>query len=290
MTKETILPRHRRAEQPPRMQLTERDVGVVLAVHDYRTLRRDQIEKLFFPSANTANERLKCLYQHRFLDRRWLPVAYGQGMSQAIYLLDERGAELVAERQGSDRSQVHWRAAHNHIGSPFLEHSLMINDARIAFTTAAQKSGYQVDKWVGEAALKATGDHVDIPTARGGRRKVAVIPDGYLALNLGDRRAHFFLEIDRATLSNRRWRERIAAYRMYVESGRYAERYGTRSLRILTVTTGPKRLANLKRTTEQAGGGRLFWFTTLEEMSSRNTLEQPIWQVAGQVSSARLIG
>jgi hypothetical protein len=290
MKKGTILPRHRRAQQPPRMQLTQRDAGVVLAVHDYRTLRRDQIESLFFPSPNTANERLKRLYQHRFLDRRWLPVEYGQGMSQAIYLLDERGADLVAERRGSDRSQVHWRAAHNHIRSPFLEHSLMINDARIAFTTAAERGGCQVEKWVGEAALKALGDYVHIPTARGGRRKVAVIPDGYLVLRLGDRRAHFFLEIDRSTLSNRRWRERTEAYLKYIESGRYGERYGTRSLRILTVTTGPRRLVNLKRTTEEAGGGELFWFTALGEMSTRNALEQPIWQVAGQAALSRLIG
>ena len=289
MTKETILPRHRRTEQPPRMQLTERDVGVVLAVHDYRTLRRDQIEKLFFPSPNTANERLKRLYQHRFLDRRWLPVEYGGGMSQAIYLLDERGADLVAESQGTDRGQVRWRAAHNHIRSPFLEHSLMINDARIAFTTAAQKNGFQVEKWIGEAELKAIGDYVHIPTPRGGRRKVAVIPDGYLVLRLGHKRAHFFLEIDRATLSNRRWRERIEAYLLYIESGRYVERYGTRSLRILTVTTGPKRLANLKRTTEEAGGGGLFWFTTLSEMNTGDSLQQPIWQVAGQSTPARLI-
>ena len=271
------------------MRLTERDAQVVQAVSELRVLRRDQIERLFFTGKNTTNERLKRLYQHRFLERRWLPVEYGQGMSQAIYLLAQRGADLVAERQGIDRGAVGWRKSHNHVGSPFLEHSLMINDVRIAFTVAAQAAGYGVDTWVGEDELKAVGDHVYIPSQNGGQRKVAVIPDGYLVLDLGDRRAHFFLEIDRATLSNKRWRERVRAYLVYTQSGRYTERYGTRSLRVLTVTTGPKRLANLKRSTEDAGGRAMFWFTTLRDTTPDRVLGQPIWQVAGEGNPASLI-
>jgi len=258
MTKEAILPRHRRVEQ-------------------------------LFTGKNTTNERLKRLYQHRFLERRWLPVEYGQGMSQAIYLLGERGADLVAERQGIDRGAVGWQKSHNRVGSPFLEHSLMINDVRIAFTVGAQAAGYEVNTWVGEDELKAVGDHVYIPSQNGGQRKVAVIPDGYLVLNLGHKQAHFFLEIDRATLSNKRWRERVRAYLVYTQSGRYTERYGTRSLRVLTVTTGLKRLANLKHSTEDAGGHAMFWFTTLRDTTPDRVLGQPIWQVAGEENSACLI-
>ena len=86
------LPRNKRVEEPPRMRLTSRDIQVVLAVYEYRVLRRDQVQQLFFPSKNTANERLKRLYQHGFLERRWLPVEYGHGTSQPIYLVAERGA------------------------------------------------------------------------------------------------------------------------------------------------------------------------------------------------------
>ena len=68
------LPRHERADTPPRMRLTERDIKVVLAVYDYRVLKREQIQGLFFPSKNTANDRLNRLYQQGFLERRWLPV------------------------------------------------------------------------------------------------------------------------------------------------------------------------------------------------------------------------
>ena len=289
MKKKIILPRHTRVDQPSRMRVTERDVQVLLAVHDYRLLRRDQIQLLLFPSRNTANERLKRLYQHGFLERRWLPVEYGHGMSQAIYLLGQLGADLVAERRGVAKSTMNWKAAHNQVGALFLEHTLMINDVRVTFTIAAREGGYRVDKWIGETELKAVGDYVHITTSSGGTRKIAVIPDGYLALNLGHRRAHFLLEIDRGTVSNRRWRERIQAYLKYVESGKYAERYRTRSLRVLTVTTGQRRMANLKRTTEATGGKALFWFTTLEKVTPASIFRQPIWAVAGQEDIVSLI-
>jgi hypothetical protein len=150
----------------PRMRLTERDTQVVLAVHEYRTLRREQIEKLFFPSRNTANERLQRLYQHGFLDRRWSPVEFGQGTSQAIYLLAEKGADLVAQQLGIDRGAVAWQASHNEVGSLFLEHTLMVNDVRIAVTQAAAKVGYTVETWLKEE-LKATIDIVQVATSGG---------------------------------------------------------------------------------------------------------------------------
>jgi hypothetical protein len=289
MTRETILPRHRRVEHPPRMQLTERDVQVVLAVFAQRVLSREQITRLFFRSKNTANERLMRLYQHGFLERRWLPVAYGHGMGQALYLLGKRGADIVAHQRGIDHQAIGWQASLNHVGSPFLEHSLMINDVRIAVTLAACRPGYGVEAWVGEDELKATPDYVSITTSSGRQRRVAVIPDSYFVLRLGDRRAHFFLEADRATVSNTRWRDRIRAYRVYTESGRYTERYGTHSLRVLTVTTGPQRLANLKRTTEDVGGGQLFWFTTAGEAMAEDVLARPLWRVAGRDERACLV-
>ena len=272
------------------MRLMERDIQVLLAVHDYRVLRRDQLQSLLFPSRNTANERLKRLYQHGFLERRWLPVEYGRGMSQAVYLLGRRGADLIAECEGMEQGDPGWKAGHNQVSSLFLQHTLMINDVRIAITLAAREAGYGVEKWMGESELKAIGEQVYITTAGGRSRQVAVIPDGYLVLNLGYRRAHFFLEIDRGTVSSRRWRERIQAYLRYVGCGKYATRFGTRSLRVLTVATGERRVANLKRVTEDAGGRALFWFTTLEKVTSVRVLEQPVWTVAGEEDGSRLIG
>ena len=275
------LPRHKRVATAPHMRLTERDVLLLSLIWQYRVLRRDQIQRLLFPSKNTANERLKRLYQHGFLQRRWLPIEYGQGMSQALYLLDARGADLLAQRCGVDRGTMHWRASHSRASSPFLLHTLFINDVRAALTVAAESAGYRIERWLTQEELSASPDYVHLSGADGSRR-VAVIPDSYFCLRLGSRRAHFFIEADRATLSNRRWAQRVSAYLEYVRSGQYTRRYGAHSLRVLTVTTGPRRLANLKSTTEGAGGGPMLWFATLGEVTADAVLHQPIWRVASQ--------
>ena len=51
--------------------------------------------------------------------------------------------------------------------------------------------------------------------------------------------------------------------------------------RVLTVTTGEKRAANLKAITEREGGKGKFWFTTLAQVTPETVLTMPIWQKAG---------
>ena len=63
----------------------------------------------------------------------------------------------------------------------------------------------------------------------------------------------------------------------------------TQGLRVLTVTTGEKRLASLKAATEQTGGRARFWFTTFECIKSCDVLVNPIWQVASKEDSYALI-
>ena len=284
-TKPRLL-RHLRLAEPPRMRLTERDAQVIKAVSIYRVLRRDQLQRLFFPSVPVANRVLVRLFQHGFLDRRFVPREYGQGDSQALYLLGARGADLLAAKTGDDRQEITWRAEHNQVGSLFLDHTLAVNDVRIAVALAAQRQGWQVERWLDEVDLKSQEmkDYVDATwtDSRGQarRRRLAVVADGYFVLYMGDRRAHFFVELDQATVSNKRWADKVRGYLAYTWSGKYEKRYQTRSLRILTVTTGEKRLQNLKATTEQAGGKALFWFATLEQATPEAILTEPIWQVA----------
>jgi hypothetical protein len=271
------------------MRLTPRDLRVILAVHDHRVLRRDQIERLLFPSKNTANERLKRLHQHGYLARRRLPVEYGEGSSQALYLLASRGAQIVAEQLGLDLAEIGWARSHNHVSTLFLEHTLMINDMRIAITLGAARQGYHVERWIREDALKVAPDRVWIEPEPGHRRCVALVPDAYGCLSTGSRRTHFFVEADRATETNRRWAQKVLAYLAYVRSGAYARRYHTDCLRILTITTSEKRLLNLLRTTHKAGGGPQFWFAHLGQVSPETILQAPVWHVPGRASPQPLI-
>jgi len=296
-TSRSRLPRFRRVPEPPRMVMTERDKRILHAVHEYRMLTREQIERLLFApefgqdhftKTSKVRHRLKVLYQNKYLERVPLPVGNATWAWQPVYRLARSGAELVASDLGvNSKDLIYWgkgddkdrRATH---ATPlFLNHTLCINDVRIAFQLAAQHYGYRVETWLDDVHLKSQErkDHVAVRDEEG-NKMVAVIPDSYFVLNLGNRRAPFFLEVDRATMSNSRWGTRIHAYLAYVRSGKYTERYQMRALRILTVTTTEQRLMNLKETTRKAGGGDLFWFTTMEQMSAGSVFFDPIWRLA----------
>jgi hypothetical protein len=132
--------------------------------------------------------------------------------------------------------------------------------------------------------------------AQGGRQKVAVVPDGYFVLETKDKVFHCFLEADRGTVvgrssrwQTRDWRRKILAYVEYHRCGAFTKRYGGRGLRVLTVTTGETRLANLRAITEEAGGKARFWFTTFDQVTPATVLTEPIWKVAGREDLHQLV-
>jgi hypothetical protein len=270
-------------------------------------MTEEQIERLLFSpeqgqdhatKTSVCRRRLQLLFHNQYLERIPIPVKPGAWAWRPVYRLAKKGAELVASEldipvaelpywgKGFDRDH---RSAD--VGLLFLEHTLKINDVRLAITLAAQKAGYQIEKWLDETQLKSQEmkDYVTVASSQGTRVKVAVVPDAYFILNLGKRRAHFFLELDRAMMSNKRWKTRILAYKAYIESGKYEERYQTKSLRILTVTTTSQRMANLTTTTEKAGGGRFFWFTTFDLATCDKIISSAIWSVVGEENPRSLI-
>lgn len=288
------LPRFERVENPPRMVLTPRDRKILLYVYLFRMLTREQIERLLFQPENGQDHftktskvilRLKLLFQHGYLERIPLPVGQGSWAWQPVYRLTNKGAEVVAKDLGNEKKDLlYWGKTDDRqqrtttVTSLFLTHTLRVNDVRIAVTLAAREKGYRVEKWLDEAQLKSQEMKEYVPVRdENGNRMVSVVPDGYFVLHLGDRRADFFLELDRATMSNSRWATRVKAYLEFVDSGQYTERYQSTSLRILTVTTTEKRLLNLKETTRKAGGENLFWFTTLDQVLPSSVFFRPIW-------------
>jgi hypothetical protein len=92
------------------------------------------------------------------------------------------------------------------------------------------------------------------------------------------------------TVSGKRsWQLKAQVCAAYWQSGLYQKRYKTNSCRILTFTTGPTRLENLKHITEAAGGGSMFYFTTFEQATREAILKGPIWRVAGSAELHPLV-
>jgi hypothetical protein len=263
------------------MRLMDRDIEVIRAVHEHRMLRADQIQRLLFPSRNTANARLQRLFHHRFLDRRWRPVEYGHGMGQAFYLLGRRAAQLLVERLGVQPSLRVGRRDSRTLRSPFIEHTCTVNDVRIAITLGVTDAGCTLQSWLREDELKASRTRVKGERSLTMAGATAIIPDAAFSLRRGPRQARFLLEVDRATESNVRWAQRVRNYMALLSHERVSQRLGSYP-RILVVTTGPARLEHLKTATEDAGGQAQFWFTFFSRVQPDTVLTKPIWRVAGR--------
>ena len=283
------MPRNRRVDSPPPMRLMERDIEILKAVHEFRIVRGDQLQALFFGSQSTASYRLSRLYQHGFLDRHFLPTLGGIASSPALYTLGKRGADVLRRVLDCGPKDIRKPPNNQELSPLFLEHLLQINDFRVAVTVAAREQGYTLETWLDDFQLKADYDRVVIHTPQGRKRTVSLIPDGYGVLQVPQGRACFFLELDRGTMTRARFRDKVLAYQAYIASGQYEKRYDTRSLRVLTVTSGPKRLENLREEAEQARGGRGFWFTMVEQITPETVLSKPIWSPAERSDLATLI-
>jgi hypothetical protein len=272
------------------MRVTDRDKSIILAVYEYRLLSSPQVEALFFKSEKprgrqtSCQRRLQLLYHHRFLDRLALPIILGEGRAPYVYVLDERGADLVAALSGLDRAEVTWRPKHNQISHQFVNHTLAVNDFRVVMNLLATAGLFQVTEWIGEAEFRLAKLRQRVPFRMRGARIIRNYPDGYFTLTLPgeEREAHFFLETDQGTMSNASWQEKVQAYKEFRLRGLSETHFGTHNFRVLTPTTGERRLQNLKRTTERAGGDHFFWFTCQDRIDiwQPSRILEPIWEVA----------
>lgn len=279
--------RDKRLKNPTPIRLTHRDIEIIKAVHEYRVLTTQQLKALFFPSMHQAYNRLQALYNHQFIDRRFQGVATDKMNTPILYVLDIRGAELLRSELGLD---VEWHPSQNQVSVQFLEHMMAISEVRIAISlNCRQMSELELLHWSGEADMKAGYDRVTIRLDTGKQKYVSLIPDSYFILSTPHGKSHCFLELDRGTMTVKRFKEKGFAYQQYYKSGIYQERYQTRSLRILTVTSSQNRAKNLLQAMNDLDGKQRFWFTTLEQVQNEPVLTAPIWQTPDKVELRCLI-
>lgn len=307
------------------LPLEERDREIVRQVYAFGLMTRAQIERLLFPpdepprfnrrqhgpghstKTSICQRRLRLLFQHGYLDRFPLLVDPDSINRLAVYRLTTRGAALIAEEMGASAKTLdYWGRRYDRerrrvdVRAAMLYHRLAINDFRIAVLLAARAAGYTVAQWRDESALKRaeTKEVVTIATRDGRSRQEVIIPDAYFVLQVGDEKAPCFLELDRATEDvENRWLRKVKAYRAYFQAGRYGgpsrfeQRYGVKSIRVLTVTTSAARRDHLKALAEREGREATdrFLFTTFEQVTPAQVLAAPIWLRAGERAPQALI-
>lgn len=265
------IPRNKRVGFAPRMVLTKRDKRIILAVYENRYMSRNQIRSLFFNVTSMTNERLMRLYQHGYLDRLYPPVSFGS--TQAVYGLDRKGADLVAKELGIQKEAINWKKRNAKVEFLFLEHTLAISEFRVYLELAVrEKNDIEILFWKGQG--KSLNDRVKDPDRKS--KYLLVTPDAFFGILTPNGKAYFFLEIDLGTESSQKFKKKIIAYRQYWKSGKYQEKYGFKSFRVLTITTSEKRLNNLVATARNCGAKGMFIFTT-QDLTKPTKIFGKIW-------------
>ncbi len=266
------------------MRVEPRDEQLLCDLFLQRLMSRGQIERLYFTSTARCNARLRQLFDHRFVTRFYPPVApYG---AQALYTVGTTALPLVARLLEMELPEV--QGYYRRSKTPaFIEHTLAIVDVWLAFREALSKHGeWELESWVPELQCR---HEYDIRTAGDKWRKEAFKPDGFARLARRDEdvfRSYFF-EIDLGHTSSRQFLNKLLTHQRYLESGLFRESFDTESFRTLVVTTGQRRLNNL-RSLVAAQKSDLFWFTTFETLQRQNALA-PIWSIPADSASASVI-
>jgi len=261
--------------------ITQTDLQAVEEVGRYRLLLADQIRQLAWPRASQrrhAESRLRGLFHLGWLDRQ--PHLDGALRPRAVYSLGRVGRPHVAHMLNVPIHELGPRPVkERHHDQLFLAHHLATVQAAINLRLAAEALGGQVVHHEDERTLKAR--HQRQPSA------MPVIPDAFLALSVGGRTQSFCIELDRATVDRRPWRQRIKGYANWRKSADFRDHYRNPAVLIVVAAddrVAARRVRELKQIVEEVAAvdPSLFWFTTLDDASPRAVLTQPIWAIAGR--------
>ena len=284
-----------KAEDIARLMLQPKDLEIVRLVYDYRFIRTDQITALIAGDRTSLEKRLRKLWEHRFLERYFLPVVNGQepATRRAIYSLDYMGAKLLIKEDGADPKHLKHVLRNNDPRYSHVEHQLMIGQFRSVLMLAlGQVNNVRITFWRQDVSLR---DHVEIVAKKGEITRLSIAPDGYFCIEDEKGKMFWFLEADRYTKGGAAWINKMRAYYHWWEQHKHIEKYGINNFRVISVCPNAfQRDARLELTKEVKAnkignkreliGSRLFWFVSEEDYSLKNpkNILGPILKVAKQ--------
>ena len=242
----------------PPLTLTERDLFILKLLDEYRFLNTPQIQALTGGSKHNVSNRLMRLFQHGYVDRpahqRELRI---DGYRHLVHALSQQGAALLSKRLGDESYISHHLAENNKTTKMMhLAHTLMVSQFRACLTLAClARDDFTLVLWkIPERALMRVliaGQHVP------------VIPDAYFVLEDADgHAAHFYLEADRGTMTQKRFLRKLQAYWRFRRID--SELRFPRSFRVITIAPSEARTKNLIVTAKDADskrtGSPMFYF------------------------------
>jgi Replication-relaxation len=249
--------------------MTQRDLSIIRTVYEYEGCGVEHIRKLFFQGASIRSilcyRRLSYLIKRGYLRSLLLPALNKHFLTPA----PKARAVLSQLLKGEEIKRFR-------IESPLLIlHKLAICDIRVSLELASQASSlFLLTQWVNESTLRQSPLVVEDPETK---KQTRLIPDaGFTLLSrTTGRKAEFFLEMDRATVSLKSIRQRVRGYLLRPDP-----------CPVLFVVPDARRQHAIAQVAVEAAkelqaNPTMIWITTQERMTPDTALSAP-WVVVGR--------
>jgi hypothetical protein len=175
----------------------------------------------------------------------------------------------VAGHLGVDRGKVDWTPKHNRATAFFMEHTLAIAQLWASLTAALRGTGFHIGRWAGEAELRRWAMR---GYDRESGRMISIRPDGYMELIWPDNSFDsFFIEVDMGTETNTRVGRKLGAYQDLRREIARSD-LDMRDFYLLIVTSGARRMENVRRIARKALSQNVCFFATLEDLHPARAL------------------
>lgn len=256
--------------QSNNIELTERDINIILALEQHRFLTTDHLLALTDgKSRQGLSRRLRELYDGGYVDRpktQLLTMAYSEKRPM-VYALGNEGADLLSNRFQMRLPDIYWTEKNRRVKEKFVEHSLGIADFLVSLEVACRAVG-DIKIITKDAILAAAPErtrrkkHPFRWTTRvhwnSEWQEMAIVPDAVFGLHYqnrpdGKNKAYFFVEIDRGTMPITRrdlkqtsFARKLHSYSDTFDRKLHTENFGMRNFRVLTLTTGRERVTNMQ--------------------------------------------
>jgi hypothetical protein len=241
---------------------TPRDIQCLYALFGIKYMTTTQIFDLFWRDVysdpmialKACQRRLRQLEKYQLIRRIKQATIPGTGSKPDIFKLAAGSIPLLEYECGVDPKLIDVEVWADEELNPKLKHILATTDVHIKFHQACQHTGYALEEWIDESALRSspTKDMVTIARPDGAETQLVIIPDAFFILSITGKRGIYRLEVDRATVELEASREhkrsiaqKIKRYILFKESELYRECYGGRRLQVLYVVKGERRKANM---------------------------------------------
>jgi hypothetical protein len=275
------------------VEVTSRDIELLVSLYRYRCLSTAQVKRLLFPSDQTVRRRL-----HHLAGAGYLRVLRIPGVAERVVVLADRGADLVAGQLGVPPETITYATLGREMRHPFfVQHHLDVTDFRLSLEHECRTSSFRLLGFLPEFInRRVEGGRIEkylrdvIATGDG---ETAHVSDGVFAVERDGRAALFHVEIDRGTeVVSRPDRGVLKAMRFYLDYlrqgayQRYRDDFGLgepfSGFRVLFVTTSDRRItrirdasASIDNTTD--GARRFIWLAPQARIDAEGVL-QATWK------------